>query len=160
MIFFYVALFQLNPTRTIAHWHNSTLHVGYVLMLLLISLLMVAERMMYLYRSIVMKTLVHVSWVIFVVVMIHSNVYTDIFRLEGGESLRWFAYIQLPYFFFSSLFFSVSFFFFESIMCFVLEGRREVLEEINFYLINKNYENQRNQHYTTRKIVAPPFHHT
>ena len=50
-----------------------------------------------------MKTLVHVSWVIFVVVMIHSNVYTDIFRLEGGESLRWFAYIQLPYFFFSSL---------------------------------------------------------
>ena len=103
VIFFYVALFQLNPTRTIAQWQNSTLNVGYVLMLFLISLLMVAERMMYLYRSIVMKTLVHVSWVIFVVVMIHSNVYTDIFRLEGGESLRWFAYIQLPYFFFSSL---------------------------------------------------------
>jgi hypothetical protein len=99
----YVAFFQLDPTRTIQQWENSTLNIGYVTMLFIISLLMVMERMMYLYRAIVMKTLVHISWVIFVVVMVHSNVYTEIFRLQSGESLKWFAWIQLPYFFFSSL---------------------------------------------------------
>ena len=72
---FYVALFLLGPERTMEQWTKSTLNIGYVVILLIVCLLMVFERMMYLYRSIVMKTLMHVFWVIFVVVMVHSNVY-------------------------------------------------------------------------------------
>ena len=102
LIFVYVLFFQLD-TRTMDQWANSTLNIGYVAMLSIVSILMAAERMMYLYRAIVMKTLIHVFWVVFVVVMVHSNVYTDVFRLEGGESLRWFAIVQLPYFFFSAM---------------------------------------------------------
>ena len=72
---FYVALFLLGPERTMEQWTKSTLNIGYVVILLIVCLLMVFERMMYLYRSIVMKTIMHVFWVIFVVVMVHSNVY-------------------------------------------------------------------------------------
>ena len=104
MVLLYAIIFVAGSWQnTLQQWQNSTLSLGYVLIVFIWSSIMVLDRILYLYRSIVSKTILHIFWISLMTVVHHSNLLTDVLQLEGGSSLHWFVWLQLPYFYFSAL---------------------------------------------------------